>query len=110
MLIKRRTTVHSVSRRLTTIRSGAKGIPEWCRECASQVQMLAPDEAAVIARVTSRTIFRWVEAGQIHFAETSDGLILICLNSLGKADQNAVTGGIQVSNKCSLLTRRKLQR
>ena len=44
--------------------------------------MGTPDEAAILAHVSSRTIYRWVEAETIHFAETPDGLLLICLNSL----------------------------
>jgi hypothetical protein len=40
------------------------------------------DEAAVLRRVNSRTIFGWVEANQVHSSETANGLLLICLNSL----------------------------
>jgi excisionase family DNA binding protein len=44
--------------------------------------MITPSEAAAMAGVTVRTINRWVEAERLHFAETGDGLLLICPNSV----------------------------
>jgi hypothetical protein len=44
--------------------------------------MITPSEAVMLTHVSARTIYRWVEAEKIHFAETSEGLLLICLNSL----------------------------
>jgi hypothetical protein len=34
--------------------------------------------------VDTRTIYRRIDAGALHFAETSDGLALVCLNSVLK--------------------------
>jgi excisionase family DNA binding protein len=44
--------------------------------------MVTAEEAAAVAGVTRRTIYRWVEAQSVHFAETPDGALLICLDSL----------------------------
>ena len=54
----------------------------WCSRCASQVREITPGEAARIAEVSPRTVYRWIEAGQLHFRETADGQLLVCLNSL----------------------------
>ena len=54
----------------------------WCAACRAKTQMLNPEEAAAIAAVTPRTIYRWVEAGKLHFTESPDGGLLICINSL----------------------------
>src|SRR5713101_1264457 len=54
----------------------------WCATCAKPVPMVTPQQAAVIARVSVRVVNRWVEADDIHFMETPDGLLLVCLNSL----------------------------
>jgi hypothetical protein len=54
----------------------------WCRDCSRQVEMLGIDDAAILARVSSRTIFQWAESGVVHSIETSDGLLLICAHSL----------------------------
>jgi len=43
--------------------------------------MVTPDEAAIISRVNTRTIYRWVEMGAVHFMEHS-GQLWVCLNSL----------------------------
>ena len=57
----------------------------WCAACGAEVTMVSPQEAAVIAGVTVREINRWVESEMVHFMETDDGLLLICMNSLGKS-------------------------
>ncbi len=52
--------------------------PVWCAACGAQVEMVPPDVAAAVAGVSARTVFGWVEAGRVHFAETADGLLLVC--------------------------------
>jgi hypothetical protein len=54
----------------------------WCAACAQEVRMVSVDEAAAIAHASSRMIYQRVEAGTIHFTETPEGWLLICLNSL----------------------------
>jgi hypothetical protein len=44
--------------------------------------MVSPDQAATIANVTSRTIYRWADAEKLHFMETAEGLLMICCTSL----------------------------
>jgi len=44
--------------------------------------MLSIDDAAILARVSSRTIFQWAESGVVHSTETPEGLLLICPISL----------------------------
>src|SRR5438045_2427796 len=59
--------------------------PVWCDECGAQVEMAPPDVAALVAEVSARMVFGWVEAGRIHFTETAEGALLVCLNSLPAA-------------------------
>lgn len=54
----------------------------WCVDCASEVVMVTPAQAAVIARVSVRDINRRVEAGLLHFLETPEGYLMVCANSL----------------------------
>ena len=56
--------------------------PVCCVECSTPVQMLMPEEAAALTGVGTRQLYRWVEAGQIHFVETAEGRLLLCPNSL----------------------------
>ena len=46
----------------------------WCPACDEQVHMITPEAAAILSNVDTRTIYRRIDAGQLHFAETSDGL------------------------------------
>jgi len=43
--------------------------------------MLTPEDAARLMNLTPRTIYRWVEARRVHFTESEDGNLLICLAS-----------------------------
>ena len=57
-------------------------IRAWCRFCGTEVTMVTPQHASAIARVSVRTVNRWVEGDSVHFMETPDGLLLLCANSL----------------------------
>ena len=54
----------------------------WCVGCANEVLMVTPTQAAVIARASVRDINRRVEAGVVHFLETPDRQLLVCVDSL----------------------------
>ena len=87
---KRRTDITIETERVLVIRRRKGSALAWCQTCAQQVPMIKVDEAAALSQVSSRTVFRLVELGKVHFAETPEGLLLICLNSLANP-------------KCSLL-------
>ncbi len=53
-----------------------------CVECSNEVEMLTPEEAAMLRSVSQMTIYRWVECGHIHFTETPDGKLFVCLAPL----------------------------
>jgi hypothetical protein len=65
------------------IRTGSGALPPLCAECATDdAFMVIPEQAAAVARVSVRVIFRWVELGAIHFIEGADGSLAVCLRSL----------------------------
>lgn len=80
--MKRRTEITIETERLVVVGGRKKRSNSWCAPCGRQVEALTTDEAAVLAGVTSRTIFSWVEAGSVHYTETPEGLLLICPNSI----------------------------
>ncbi len=53
-----------------------------CEECNEPSGMITPDEAAALCEVGTRTVYRWLENGTIHFTENAEGALLICLKSL----------------------------
>jgi hypothetical protein len=80
-----KTTITVKRERLLLITPRRGRIEGWCGRCAAQVILMGIAEAAVIANVTQRTLFRRIEAGDLHFAETGEGAVLVCLNSLKTA-------------------------
>jgi len=81
--MKRRSRIEiTVETRLMVIRRVTNLTHVWCNGCSSPVQWITQEEAAARAGVSTRTIYRWVEAGQLHVIETEKQALLICLNSL----------------------------
>lgn len=54
----------------------------WCSGCQEHVSMLRVEDASALAGTTPRTMYRWIEAGKLHFAESDKGLVLVCTQSL----------------------------
>lgn len=68
------------SRELRMIKNTGQLQQMPCSECAGQ--MVVSQQAIALAGASSRELHREIEAGIIHFAETADGALLVCLNSL----------------------------
>jgi len=80
--MKRKRTKITIETERTLFISSPRKVMGWCAACGAQSEMVPVDEAAILRRVDSRTIFRLVEAERVHSSETANGLLLICLNSL----------------------------
>jgi len=59
-----------------------RSVAKRCEICCCEIEMVSPQKAAAIASVGQRTIFRRIEDGSLHLAETEDGTFLICTASL----------------------------
>jgi len=68
--------------RLLIIRRRYQAVEEWCDGCGELALMIRPDQAAAVTGRTLRTIFTDIENSRLHFRESPDGLVLICINSL----------------------------
>lgn len=53
-----------------------------CGRCTEPSGMITPDEAAALCEVSTRTIYQWLESGELHFTETASEGLFICLSSL----------------------------
>ena len=83
--MKKRTARITVeTERLLVIRRSQPSGDGWCAQCEAPVKLIGLEEAAAIAGATQRAIFRWAEAGEIHFTETEDGKVMFCLNSISR--------------------------
>lgn len=81
---KSKTRITVETHQLIVVRRGARFAREWCPPCGRQVNMVTAGEAAAIGGVSLRAICRRVDLGELHFKETGDGLLFICLNSLAQ--------------------------
>jgi excisionase family DNA binding protein len=87
---KRRTEITVETKEVIVLRLRTSSVRAWCEPCAEQVKMITVDEAAAVAEVTARTIYRWVETQRVHFTETPDGQLFICFNSLLELTKSGV--------------------
>lgn len=55
----------------------------WCVECATPMVMMSPERAATLCFQTTRSIYRLVEAGRVHFMDGPEG-VMVCPASLMK--------------------------
>ncbi len=54
----------------------------WCVSCGAEGQWVTPEHAAIISNTDTRSIYRRIEVGEVHFIDSTDGPALVCLNSL----------------------------
>jgi excisionase family DNA binding protein len=78
----KRTEITIETDRVVVIRGRRRSGHAYCERCDKLVEMVTVDEAASFAGVSSRSIFRWVEDGELHFIETANGHLLVCLDSI----------------------------
>ena len=65
------------------VRTASGSLPPICADCSTgDALMVAPEQAAVLAKVPIRVIYRWVETGSVHFREDPNGSLFVCLKSL----------------------------
>jgi hypothetical protein len=65
------------------IRTKSGSLPPLCTECATgDAIMLPAEQAAIVANVPVRMIYRWVETATIHYREAPNGSLTVCLKSL----------------------------
>jgi excisionase family DNA binding protein len=82
---KKRTEITIETDRTVVISRRSVQLRAWCEACERKVLMITVDEAASLARVTSRTVYRWVEGGKLHFVETPEGRLQVCSESTLRA-------------------------
>ena len=62
---------------------GASGSLPLCDECSMRdAILLSPERAATVTGISERLIYQWVEAGAIHYKETPNGKLRVCINTL----------------------------
>lgn len=77
-----RVTIETHQIRVTRMLDAAAEIRCWCNSCSSEQPFALPERAASAAGISLRQLFRRLEAGEIHFNESPQRTVLICLTSI----------------------------
>src|SRR5262249_39404588 len=85
--IKKRTEITVKTHRLVVLSKDNVLLRAACKVCGKEVEMVTPEEAAAIVQVSSRTIYRIIEAGELHFKEMPT--LFICRDSLRALSSNS---------------------
>lgn len=56
----------------------------WCPQCAANAEMIPVDGLGVISNLSASEVEGWLDSELIHRSKATDGVWLICLNSLLK--------------------------
>jgi len=89
MMKKKEITVET--HQVTVIRRRRSAHRAWCAACAQTVPMVSAEEAAALLGLTVRKVYRLVEAEGLHFTETREGWLRLCLDSIQEAKQRLVS-------------------
>ena len=81
--------VVETTRRVTLRRRGAAPTAR-CGRCSNP--LISTEEAVAVTGLSSRAVHRLVEAGEVHFAETPAGALLICPDSFARGAAEAGEG------------------
>lgn len=84
-------TVESSRRTIIRLRRPDRKVG-WCKQYATETEMLATAEAAIIFGITQLVVFRLIENSELHFIETASGALLICCSAL--KNKNYKTKGV----------------
>ena len=80
MEIKRTTEIFVETKRRFVISQPENAESIFCLACDQQ--MLAAEQAAALFQINCRRVYRLIETGAAHFAETKTGAALVCPSSL----------------------------
>jgi hypothetical protein len=90
---KRRVLVEVETERLT-IRQQSEPVRLVCPFCQAEVLMASAEQAALLSGHGLRWVVHQLETNGLHYIETTDELLYICLNSL-----LSITAGSEVSDE-----------
>lgn len=70
------------SHEMVIVRNGRERVYGFCSDCGKEAEMLSLDSAVAVSGKRTREIFSLIENGNVHSLETTNGLLLVCRNSL----------------------------
>jgi hypothetical protein len=80
----KRTQITTETNRVLIVRR-MRSSRTWCSECAREVDVVGLEAASVLIGMAQPALRDCLETGKWHFSESSEGALLICLDSLMKS-------------------------
>ena len=71
----------------------------WCSRCAAEVEMIALEDTGVISNLERPELEEWLNSGELHRSQATDGSTLTCLNSLLARVQKTIQPGDPAATK-----------
>ena len=81
---RKRTQITIETNRVLIIRR-MRSSRAWCQECGCEVDVVGLEEASVLTGMTQPALRKRVDGEKWHFSHSSEGALLICLDSMRKA-------------------------
>lgn len=78
---------------------GRTEIDGWCSRCAALVKLVSPEIAAGLTGLSRREVYRFIESGEVHFTESSEALVSVCLASLTAVKSSSASSSLSITRR-----------
>lgn len=95
--MRRRIEIAQETNSIVVRRSG-KTSDRWCDSCGRYVRMVTAEQAALVSGRSLRDLIRVIDNGDLHYHETPEGLLSICLDSLTGHDVSQEESELIIAN------------
>ena len=68
---------------------GRSSTRAWCPLCGTDAEMVAVENIGVISNLDRTALEEWLNSGELHRSQGTDGSVQVCLNSLLARVQNS---------------------
>jgi len=94
---RRRTKLVVETERMLIVRGHHTEMNNRCDRCGAEAKLVSPELAATLTGLSRRAVYRLIESGQVHFTESSQALVSICLQSLTTVKPARPDSSLQIS-------------
>lgn len=86
---KKTTEIEVETQEVVLTTQGTRPATAWCPACARESAMESPEGVARLTGVSVRAVYRWMDAGSVHFTEMPGGQLRVCLASVFQIEPHA---------------------
>jgi|HubBroStandDraft_5_1064220.scaffolds.fasta_scaffold116747_2 hypothetical protein len=96
--MKKTTRVTIETERVLILRCGSPG-RIWCEQCAAETETVTLTALGNLAPEETEKIQQWLDKGELHWSQSPQGSVRICVRSLGRLLAAEATHGPHGSGK-----------